>query len=154
MTQPWPKVDDVRRKIMRSNKGKDTKPEVAVRRLLHAMAYRFRLHRRDLPGTPDIVLPGRRKAIQVHGCFWHQHEGCRHGRLPATRQEYWVPKLARNKERDRQVEAALAALGWDATTVWECELGDLGRLADRLRTFLGPSGNSKAVPGLAKAVQP
>ena len=140
MTQPWPDVSDVRRKVMRSNKGKDTKPEVAVRRLLHAMGYRFRLHRRDLPGTPDIVLPGRRKAIQVHGCFWHQHEGCRHGRIPATRREYWLPKLARNKERDKRSAAALEKLGWQSMAVWECELADVGQLAARMALFLGQPG--------------
>ena len=154
MMQPWHDVTDVRRVIMRANKGKNTKPEVTVRRLLHAMGYRFRIHRRDLPGTPDIVFPGRRKAIQIHGCFWHQHEGCRHGRMPVTRQHYWMPKFARNKERDRQVEAALAALDWDPTTIWECELGDMDRLADRLQTFLGPGGANKGKPGLPRAVKP
>lgn len=134
--QPWPDVLDARRVTMRANKAKDTKPEVAVRRLLHAMGYRFRLHRRGLPGTPDIVLPSRRKAIQVHGCFWHQHEGCRHGRAPTTRQDYWLPKLARNKERDRQAEADLGALGWQVATVWECELADMERLKHQLRVFL------------------
>lgn len=137
MTQPWPDVPDVRRKVMRSNKGKDTKPEMAVRRLLHAMGYRFRLHRRDLPGTPDIAFPARRKAVLVHGCFWHQHEGCRHGRVPATRQEYWVPKLARNKERDERAAAALTRLGWQSAVVWECEVQDAERLAIRLSAFLG-----------------
>ncbi|MFC3003918.1 very short patch repair endonuclease [Falsiroseomonas tokyonensis] len=126
-----------RRATMRGNKKKDTRPELAVRRLLHAMGFRFRLHRRDLPGTPDVVFPTRRKAIQVHGCFWHQHEGCRSATLPATRQEYWLPKLARNRERDRQAEAALTALGWQVMTVWECEVTDVGRLGPRLRHFLG-----------------
>lgn len=138
--QPWLDVSDTRRAIMRANKGKNTKPEIVVRRLLHVMGYRFRLHRRSLPGTPDIVLPGRRKAIQVYGCFWHQHEGCRHGHIPATRQGYWLPKLARNKERDQQAEAELTALGWQVTTVWECELTNLDGLAQRMRAFLGPSG--------------
>lgn len=124
---------------MRAIKGRNTQPEVIVRRMLHAMGYRFRLHRRDLPGTPDIVLPGRRTIIQVHGCFWHQHEGCPHGRLPRTRHDYWLPKLARNKERDRLVKAALAALGWEVATVWECELSSLDDLAKRMRAFLGPA---------------
>lgn len=125
---------------MKSNKGKDTKPEMTVRRLLHAMGYRFRLHRRDLPGTPDVVFPARRKVVLIHGCFWHQHEGCRHGRVPATRREYWVPKLARNKERDERAAAALAGLGWQCTTVWECELADVEKLAIKLTLFLGRPG--------------
>lgn len=125
---------------MRANTGKHTKPEIAVRKLLHWMGYRFRLHRRSLPGTPDIVLPGRLKAIQVHGCFWHQHDGCRHGRVPATRNDYWRPKLARNKERDAQARAALEGMGWEALTVWECELADLESLATKLRGFLGQPG--------------
>ena len=122
---------------MRANKAKDTKPELAVRGMLHAMGYRFRLHRRDLPGRPDIVLPGRRKVVQVHGCFWHQHEGCRRATLPHSRREYWLPKLARNKERDAHAELALAELGWRMTTVWECELARPDNLARRLRAFLG-----------------
>jgi DNA mismatch endonuclease (patch repair protein) len=121
---------------MRANRAKHTKPEVTVRKVLHAMGYRFRLHRRDLPGTPDIAFPGRRKAVQVHGCFWHQHDGCRRSTIPATRKEYWMPKLARNKERDREAEAALAALGWRCMVVWECELRDEPKLAARLRSFL------------------
>ncbi|MDQ3779092.1 MAG: very short patch repair endonuclease, partial [Chloroflexota bacterium] len=95
---------------------------------------------RDLPGTPDVVFPGRRKAIQVHGCFWHQHEGCRRATLPATRKDYWEPKLERNKVRDREEEAALASLGWNLLIVWECELADMSDLATRIRSFLGPIG--------------
>ncbi|WP_342453011.1 very short patch repair endonuclease [Pararoseomonas indoligenes] len=129
-------MPDARRAVMRANKAKNTKPEIVVRRMLHAMGYRFRLHRRDLPGTPDIVFPGRRKAIQVHGCFWHQHEGCRRATLPATRREFWVPKLARNKQRDADAEARLRALGWKVINVWECELQDLGRLEAKLQSFL------------------
>lgn len=134
--QPWPDVPDVRRAVMRANRGKDTKPEIAVRRLLHAMGYRFRLHRRNLPGTPDIVFPSRRKAIQVHGCFWHQHEGCRRATLPATRRDFWLPKLARNKERDKEAETRLRTLGWEVETVWECQLRDRDVLRTRLRSFL------------------
>ncbi len=134
--QPWPDVPDVRRAVMRANRGKDTKPEIAVRRLLHAMGYRFRLHRRDLPGTPDIVFPSRHKVIQVHGCFWHQHEGCRRATLPATRRDFWLPKLARNKERDKESETRLRALGWEVETVWECQLRDGDALQTRLRLFL------------------
>lgn len=121
---------------MRANKAKDTTPELAVRRLLHSMGYRFRLHRSDLPGSPDIVFPGRRKIVQVHGCFWHQHPGCRHATLPMTRRDYWLPKLARNTERDAQAKTDLRDLGWSVATVWQCELKDLGALSSRLRDFL------------------
>lgn len=131
---------EARSRLMSAIRGKDTAPEVAVRRMLHAMGYRFRLHRRDLPGTPDIVFAGRRKVIQVHGCFWHQHAGCRWATLPKTRQDYWLPKLARNQERDQQVGAALEALGWQVAIVWECQATDPTRLAPRLRRFLGQAG--------------
>jgi DNA mismatch endonuclease, patch repair protein len=136
--QAWEGVPEARRAIMRANTAKDTKPELAVRRMLHAMGYRFRLHRRDLPGSPDIVLPGRRKVVQVHGCFWHQHPGCPRAKLPATREDYWLPKLARNRERDEQTEQKLRALGWRVATVWECEIPEARRLARHLRRFLGP----------------
>jgi DNA mismatch endonuclease (patch repair protein) len=104
-------------------RGKNTKPEIAVRRLVHALGYRFRLHRRDLPGAPDLVFPGRRKVIFVHGCFWHQHDdpSCWRSRLPKTRQEFWVPKLAGNAARDRRNLAALGAAGWKTMVVWECQ---------------------------------
>ena len=100
--------------------GKDTAPEMIVRHLLHALGYRYRLHRRDLPGKPDIVFPGRRKAIFVHGCFWHAH-GCAIGRPPKSRPDYWLPKLAANKTRDEAVAAGLRGLGWEVLTVWQCE---------------------------------
>ena len=135
--EPWADVPDARRAVMRGNKAKDTKPEVTVRRMLHALGYRFQLHRRDLPGTPDIVFPGRQKAVQVQGCFWHQHEGCRHAVIPATRRGYWAPKLARNVQRDRQNAAKLRALGWRLAVVWECRLkANPGREVRRLRSFL------------------
>src|SRR6266853_6686992 len=109
---------DVRRRTMQAVKSKDTAPELLVRSLAHRLGYRFRLHRKDLPGKPDLVFPGRRKVIFVHGCFWHQHKGCREGRLPGTRREYWEPKLVRNQERDAQSEAALKSLGWAVLTLW------------------------------------
>ena len=115
--------------------SRNTAPELVVRRLLHSMGYRFRLHRKDLPGTPDIVLPGRRKAIFVHGCFWHAH-GCRIGRPPKSRPEFWEPKLARNKARDDKNLAALRRAGWDAFTVWQCEIKDGEALRQRLLAFL------------------
>jgi DNA mismatch endonuclease Vsr len=122
---------------MRANRGKDTKPEVRVRTFLHALGYRFRLHRQDLPGTPDIVFPGRRKAIQVNGCFWHQHPGCQHAIIPVTRRNYWGPKLARNVQRDRNNAAKLRSLGWRLAIVWECRLkADPDREIQRLQAFL------------------
>ena len=101
-------------------RGKHTKPEIAVRRALFARGYRFRLHRRDLPGAPDIVLPGRRVAIFVHGCFWHMHAGCRFAKMPATREDFWRLKLEGNARRDRRDEAVLADQGWRVLVVWEC----------------------------------
>lgn len=106
---------------MRSIRKKDTKPEVRVRSALHQMGFRFRLHRRDLPGTPDIVLPRHRTVVLVHGCFWHQHN-CKLGRKqPKSNQAYWLPKLRRNKERDVANAAALREAGWQVAVVWECE---------------------------------
>jgi DNA mismatch endonuclease (patch repair protein) len=111
---------------------RDPRPEQVVRRLLHGMGFRFRLHRKDLPGTPDIVLPRWRAVVFVHGCFWHRHARCPRAYTPASREDYWLPKLARNVERDRENRAALAARGWRAIVVWECELKDLKRLRNRL----------------------
>lgn len=126
---------------MRANKGRNTSPEIIVRRMLHAMGYRFRLHRRDLPGSPDVVLPGRRVAIQVHGCFWHQHEGCRRATLPKTRRDYWLPKLMANKARDHDAERRLADLGWHVEVVWECELAaDAAAVGARLKGVLESCG--------------
>lgn len=123
---------------MQRVKGKDTAPEKIVRSLLHRLGYRFRLHRKDLPGTPDIVLPGRRLALFVHGCFWHGH-GCRIGQLPKTRLDYWQPKIEANRDRDRRKADALAAAGWRVAAVWQCELADRDALADRLMRLLdGP----------------
>jgi DNA mismatch endonuclease, patch repair protein len=120
---------------MQAVKTKDTGPEIAVRRLLHRLGYRYRLHRKDLPGRPDIVFPGRKKAIFVHGCFWHAHD-CAKGRAPKSRLEYWGPKLARNVARDAENVAALRTLGWTILTVWQCELHETKALERRLRTFL------------------
>lgn len=118
-------------------KGKDTRPERAVRSLLHAMGYRFRLHRKDLPGSPDIVLPGRSAVIFVHGCFWHGH-GCKRGsRAPKANADYWARKLAGNVARDARTRAELEALCWRVLVVWECEVKDSVALTDKLRAFLG-----------------
>jgi DNA mismatch endonuclease, patch repair protein len=122
---------------MRRIRKVDTRAEIIVRRLIHSMGFRFRLHRRDLPGTPDIVMAKTKKVVLVHGCFWHQHAGCRLARLPKTRLDYWLPKLARNAERDRQAEAALGEQGWSVLVVWECEVANLPLLARKLSLFLG-----------------
>ncbi len=103
-------------------KGKDTKPEMIVRKYLHARGFRFRLHNKDLPGKPDIVLPRYRTVIFVHGCFWHGHEGCRYFILPKTKTEWWEAKISGNKERDNRNLAALRASGWKVIIVYECEL--------------------------------
>ncbi len=115
--------------------GKNTVPELTVRRLLHGLGYRFRLHRKALPGTPDIVFPGRRKAIFVHGCFWHGH-GCSIGRPPKSRLDYWLPKLEANKLRDQAKRAELAAIGWKTFIVWQCQIKQIDELADVLVAFL------------------
>ena len=109
-----------RSRMMAGIKGKNSRPEMRVRRLLFASGYRFRLHRRDLPGTPDIVMPGRMVAIFVHGCFWHMHQDCRYAKVPATRPEFWEDKLLANVKRDRLATEALTALGWRVLCVWEC----------------------------------
>lgn len=121
---------------MQSVRTKDTGPERTVRRLLHREGYRFRLHPPNLPGRPDIVLPRHRKAIFVHGCFWHGH-GCQIGKLPKSRLEYWRPKIAANRARDAKKAEELAALGWDVMVIWQCETKDPGRLLDALVAFLG-----------------
>ena len=109
-------------------KSADTAPELAVRRALHAAGLRYRLHRRDLPGCPDVVLARWKSVVLVHGCFWHSHPGCSRARIPATRQDYWLPKLARTTARDMRNNAALASAGWHVHVVWECTLRQPGRL--------------------------
>ena len=127
-----------RSEIMSNIRAKGMKPEMAVRRIAHAMGYRYRLHRKDLPGKPDLVFPGRRKVIFVHGCFWHQHSdaACRIARRPKSNRHYWLPKLKRNVARDAEHQAELAELGWRVLVIWECDVvGDRG-IADRIRSFL------------------
>ncbi len=114
----------------------DTKPEFIVRRLVHGMGYRYRLHRRDLPGTPDLVFPARRAVVFVHGCFWHRHEGCALARIPKSRVEFWTRKLEGNRERDARELKELRATGWRVLIIWECELKNPKTLARRLRRFL------------------
>jgi len=124
-----------RSKIMRGVKQKDTCPEILVRRALHASGFRFRLHRKDLSGKPDIVLPRHNLVIFVHGCFLHQHTGCKDGRVPTSNQDYWIPKLARNVARDDEKAQALEAAGWNVSTIWECEAHSpelLGQILERV----------------------
>jgi DNA mismatch endonuclease (patch repair protein) len=118
-------------------KGKNTKPEKLVRSLLHGMGYRFRLHNKQLPGKPDIVLPRYKAVVFVHGCFWHGHEGCKRATIPATRPEFWEQKISGNKDRDRRNIAALEDLGYHCSIVWQCELKDVEALKRRLSGFLG-----------------
>lgn len=124
-----------RRRVMQAIRSKDTGPEMVVRRMVHGMGFRYRLHRKDLPGRPDLVFGPRKKAIFVNGCFWHAHN-CKYGRMPESRREYWIPKLTANKERDALNVAKLEATGWQVLTVWECEIRDAEALALRLREFL------------------
>ncbi|MDQ7784158.1 MAG: very short patch repair endonuclease [Desulfomonilaceae bacterium] len=125
-----------RRRIMARVKGSHTRPEILVRSLVHRMGFRFRLHRRDLPGCPDLVLKKHRKVIFVHGCFWHGHEGCRRSARPTTNTEFWNRKLSGNTERDRRNQEALKKDGWKVLVVWECETKDAEKLKEMLGDFL------------------
>ena len=124
---------------MRRIRKVDTKPELAVRRIAHRLGFRFRLHRRDLPGTPDLVFPRLRKVIFVHGCFWHQHDCPLGSRQPSANTGYWLPKLARNVERDRLARLRLASEGWDVLVVWECQTRRAQALEHVLAQFLHSS---------------
>jgi DNA mismatch endonuclease (patch repair protein) len=130
-------TDVLRSRIMRAVKSADTGPEMVVRRLAHSMGYRYRLHRSDLPGKPDLAFPARRAVVFVHGCFWHGHDCKRGARAPKANADYWALKLARNVARDREQLARLESVGWRSLVVWECELSDARRLRSRLRRFLG-----------------
>jgi DNA mismatch endonuclease (patch repair protein) len=121
---------------MRRIRSRDTFPEMVVRRLVHGLGYRYRLHVADLPGKPDIVLPRLSKIIEVRGCFWHQHGNCSASHVPKSNVEYWRPKLKRNKQRDKTRIVEWASLGWDALIVWECECRELLTLKHKLATFL------------------
>jgi DNA mismatch endonuclease (patch repair protein) len=116
-------------------RGKNTKPEILIRKGLHARGFRFRLHNKKLPGSPDVVLPKYGVAIMVNGCFWHGHKGCRYATKPKTNVEFWETKIARNKHRDEVTAAHLEALGWTVITIWECELRTSSQLDDRLNTL-------------------
>jgi DNA mismatch endonuclease (patch repair protein) len=137
---PFENVPEVVRHRMSRIRKTGSTAEVRVRQIAHRLGYRFRINRRDLPGTPDIVFPSRRKVIFVHGCFWHQHAGCRHANVPRTRQDYWLPKLARTRLRDLESLGALASSGWEALVIWECEISNGVRVSNQLLDFLGPQG--------------
>jgi DNA mismatch endonuclease (patch repair protein) len=121
---------------MRAVKSKDTAPEMTVRRLAHRMGYRFRLHRKDLPGKPDVVFPRLHKALFVHGCFWHGHNCPRGSRVPKTNADYWTKKISRNRTRDDKAQRSLKALGWRVFVVWECELSDIEKAARSIKAIL------------------
>lgn len=128
----------VRSRTMSRIKGKNTKPEIAVRSMLHRAGYRFRLHGRKLPGSPDIVLARHKTVVFVHGCFWHRHEGCKYATTPKTRTEFWSDKFRKNVERDARQQRELQEMGWRVLIVWECELRDLETLKKRLNDELPP----------------
>ena len=124
-------------------RGKDTGPELVVRRMVHGMGFRYRVHRRDLPGNPDLVFPARRKVIFVHGCFWHRHDdpACKLARLPKSRLEFWLPKLETNARRDAEHLDRLRVLGWDTLIIWECELKNKSFLKKKLGSFISHEVN-------------
>lgn len=132
-----------RSRIMRAVRGSDTAPEMTVRRLVHRLGYRFRLHRKDLPGTPDLVFPRLHKVIFVHGCFWHGHPCVRGARVPTRNRNYWITKIARNKERDKRSRSALKRLGWSSLAIWECELKRPQRISAHIMKFLEPLGDDR-----------
>lgn len=137
-----------RSRMMAGIKGRDTKPELAVRSYLHATGLRFRLHDKRLPGRPDIVLPRYRTVVFVHGCFWHRHPGCRYATTPASRCDFWISELAANVSRDRQSAVSLAARGWNVITIWECETRDAAQLDQIFWRIVG--GFSDQFPQLAR----
>jgi len=125
-----------RSSVMRAIKGKDTQPELAVRSLVHRLGYRFRLHRRTLPGCPDLVFVKRRKVIFIHGCFWHGHTACKGGRLPKSNRTYWSSKIEKNRARDARSVRRLRADGWGVMTIWECQMKSFEALSRRISRFL------------------
>lgn len=142
-----------RSEMMAGIRGRNTAPEIRVRSQLHRMGYRYRLHRSDLPGTPDILLPKRRVAIFVHGCFWHLHNGCKFSRIPKSREDFWLAKLTRNRERDETSIGALHKLGWRVLVVWECYLRrckDDEKLAKALSTWINEDESFGELSGIAK----
>lgn len=125
-----------RKKCMSRIRSKDTKPEFVVRRIAHKIGFRFRLHRKDLPGKPDLTFPSRKKVVFVHGCFWHRHDGCKLASQPKSRQDYWEPKFARTVERDKQAQEFLRKMGWKFLIIWECETKNPEKVEITLNKFL------------------
>lgn len=130
------RTKEERSEIMSMVHSKDTKPELLIRRLIYGMGFRYRLHCKELPGKPDIVMIGRKKIVDVRGCFWHGHEGCKYGRLPKSREDFWKAKIDRNRERDSKNQRILNEAGWRVFVVWQCELKDLETLKTRLHEFI------------------
>ena len=127
-----PKVSEQRSRNMSAIKSKNTKPEIKVRKVLHSMGYRFRLHRKDLPGSPDIVLPKYKTVIFVHGCFWHRHENCKYASTPKTRKEFWESKFKANVKRDFEIQEKINILDWRTVVIWECETKNIENLRDKI----------------------
>jgi DNA mismatch endonuclease (patch repair protein) len=127
---------EVRSRNMSAIRSKNTNPETVVRSLLFALGYRYRLHRNDLPGKPDIILKKHNTVIFVHGCFWHQHKECKRANIPKSNKKYWIPKLERNAERDKINKRELNRLGWNVITIWECETKDSGKITAELKKKL------------------
>ena len=125
-------VSEQRSRNMSAIKSKNTKPEIAVRKVLHSMGYRFRLHRKDLPGSPDIVLPKYKTVIFVHGCFWHRHENCKYATTPKTREEFWNKKFRSNIERDLEIHEKIKNLNWRSVVIWECETKNMENLREKI----------------------
>ena len=126
------KVSKQRSRNMSAIKSKNTKPEIKVRKILHSMGYRFRLHSKDLPGSPDIVLPKYKTVIFVHGCFWHRHENCKYASTPKTRKEFWNKKFTENKKRDSEIQEKIKILDWRSVVIWECETKNIENLRDKI----------------------
>jgi DNA mismatch endonuclease (patch repair protein) len=141
MSKKMPKA--TKGQLMARIRSKNTGPELEVRRLVHSLGYRYRLHRSDLPGTPDLAFVSQRKAVFVHGCFWHQHQNCRKSSLPNTRRSFWIAKFARNAARDQRALDDLEALGWKTLVVWECEISDRQSLSVKIRMFLDNFGKQE-----------
>ena len=138
-----------RSRMMSGIRGKDTRPEMIVRKALFAAGYRFRLHRKDLPGKPDVVLPGRQIAIFIHGCFWHMHDQCKYAKLPATRPTFWQTKLSGNVTRDQKAIEALLSAGWRVLTVWECATRDTSQADILKNTLTGWIDGNQAVGSIS-----
>ena len=126
------KVSEQRSRNMSAIKSKNTKPEIKVRKVLHSMGYRFRLHSKNLPGSPDIVLPKFKTVIFVHGCFWHRHENCKYASIPKTRQEFWNKKFEENIQRDSKIQDKIKNLDWRSVVIWECETKNMENLRDKI----------------------